>query len=488
MGKGRFDRAVGVVIGATALSGALLLWFAVAWVGVIPSTQPTEGVVVGIWTVFYNTQAPPLQAILVAIAVGLLFAAGLALLERRVSNRARRSTAGDVYPLAAKLVMEQTRGVFSGPVTLTVLVPAHNEEDMLAGTLTSLLAQSRRPDRVIVVADNCTDATVAIAREHGVEVIQSVGNTKKKAGALNQALVAVLPDQGLNDLVMVMDADTTLDDGFLAAAVTRFTNDRALMAVGGLFYGEEGAGLLGQFQRNEYIRYAREMKRRRGRVFVLTGTASIFRPAALRAVAANRGTMIPGTPGDVYDTAALTEDNEITIALKSLGALILSPMQCTVVTEVMPTVRMLWRQRLRWQRGALENIGAYGMTPATLRYWAQQLGLGYGVFALGAFTLLMVLMFVSVDTWVWFPFWLGLGSVFVVERVFTVWKGGWRARALAVLVVPELLYDLFLNTVHVKGTIDITFGRKADWGSSPRTRAVTTRTPTRSPTHRRGDA
>ena len=50
------------------------------------------------------------------------------------------------------------------------------------------------------------------------------------------------------------------------------------MAVGGLFYGEEGHGLIGQFQRNEYLRYGREIRRRRGRVFVLTGTASMFRP------------------------------------------------------------------------------------------------------------------------------------------------------------------------------------------------------------------
>lgn len=464
---GRFDRAVGVVIGVTALGGALLLWVAVASGWLTPTDRPTEGLVVGVWTVFYNTQAPPLQAILVAVAAGLLIAAGLAMLERRVTNRARRSTDGQHYPLAAKHVMEQTRGIFAGPMSLTVLIPAHNEEVLLSATLTSLLAQSRRPDRIIVVADNCTDSTVAIARRHDVEVIESQGNTKKKAGALNQVLAAMLPKQGDNDLVMVMDADTTLDDGFLAAAVARFTDDRALMAVGGLFYGEEGSGLLGQFQRNEFIRYAREMKRRRGRVFVLTGTASIFRPAAMRAVAANRGVAIPGTPGDVYDTAALTEDNEITIALKSLGALIISPMQCTVVTEVMPTLRTLWRQRLRWQRGALENIGAYGMRPATLRYWAQQLGLGYGVIALGTFTLLMLIMFVSVDTWIWFPFWLGLGTVFVVERVSTVWKGGWRARALAVTIVPELMYDMFLNAVHVKGTLDITFGKKANWGRGP---------------------
>ena len=61
---------------------------------------------------------------------------------------------------------------------------------------------------------------------------------------------------------MVMDADTcsTPASSRPRQAVTA---DRALMAVGGLFYGEEGRGLLGQFQRNEYTRYAREIKRRR---------------------------------------------------------------------------------------------------------------------------------------------------------------------------------------------------------------------------------
>ena len=49
----------------------------------------------------------------------------------------------------------------------------------------------------------------------------------------------------------------------------------------------------------------------------------------------------------------------------------------------MPTWRALWAQRLRWQRGALENLGAYGLRPQTFRYWVQQLGIGYGVIALG---------------------------------------------------------------------------------------------------------
>jgi cellulose synthase/poly-beta-1,6-N-acetylglucosamine synthase-like glycosyltransferase len=235
------------------------------------------------------------------------------------------------------------------------------------------------------------------------------------------------------------------------------------MAIGGLFYGEDDAGVLGQFQRNEYSRYSRDIRRRRGRVFVLTGTASLFRPAALRTVAQSRGSSIPGAPGDVYDTAALTEDNELTIALKSLGALMISPSRCTVVTEVMPSWRALWNQRLRWQRGALDNLGAYGLRSRTFRYWAQQLGIGYGVIALAGYVALIAITLLAVNTWVWFPFWMVLGLLFAVERVTTVWAGGWRARFLAAALFPELVFASFLNIVYLKGVVDILFGRRAGW-------------------------
>ena len=466
---GRFERAIGFVILGVAAGAAALLWFAVAVGGPAPATPPTEGVLFGVWKVFYNTQAPTPRVMLAAAALALLFAAGLALLERRIANRSRRSANRQANPLAPKVVMAATEGVFAGPVTVTVLIPAHNEEASLGRTVRSLLAQSHRPERVIVVADNCTDASVRVAREAGVEVVETVGNTEKKAGALNQVLDRLLPQQGDNDVVMVMDADTVLDAGFLEAAVTRFTSDRALMAVGGLFYGEEGQGLLGQFQRNEYIRYARDMRRRRGRVFVLTGTASLFRPRALRTVADSRGVSIPGARGHVFDTAALTEDNELTIALKSLGGLMISPAECTVVTEVMPTWQALWAQRLRWQRGALENLGAYGMTPQTFRYWAQQLSIGYGVIALAAYFLLTFLTVLSSDHWVWFPFWVGLGALFITERLVTVWRGGWPARVLALALFPELLFAAFLNVVFVKGVLDISLGRQASWKHVTRT-------------------
>ncbi|WP_235496844.1 glycosyltransferase family 2 protein [Leifsonia sp. Root4] len=464
MKKWNFSRWAGLSIAAIVSLAGVLLWFAVAAeVQDDGGAATSEGLLLGLWSVLYDTQAPSLSAMLAAVALALLLAAGIAIIERRITSRYRRSTDQTSTPLAPKIIMAATRGVFAGPITITVLIPAHNEEASLPDTLASLLSQSQPPDRVIVVADNCTDGTEHIAAAHGVEVLRSVGNANKKAGALNQALAMLLPGQGDNDVVMIMDADTQLDAGFLAAAASRFANDRALMAIGGLFYGEAGHGLIGQFQRNEYIRYSRELKRRRGRVFVLTGTASLFRAVGLRTVAAARGGSLPGIPGDVYDTAALTEDNELTIALKSLGALVISPSECTVVTELMPTWRTLWNQRLRWQRGALENLGAYGVKPQTARYWAQQLGIGYGVIALFGYLALLLVMALSLDSWVWFPFWLGIGAVFTLERVVTVWKGGWRARGLAVLLIPELCFDMFLDFVYLKGIFDSAVGRRAAW-------------------------
>ena len=460
---GRFHRAVGLIIIGIAVFAAALLWWAVATGDRNVGAAPNNGVIFGIWKVVYVSQAPPPRVLLAAVAMAVLFAAGVALLERRIANRARRSQDRSGLPLAPKVIMAATLGVYAGPVRVTVLIPAHNEEASLPLTLSSLQSQSVPPVRIIVVCDNCTDGTAEVARTAGAEVFASVDNTQKKAGALNQALAAVLPGQGDNDVVMMMDADTALDDGFLETAVQRMTDDRALMAIGGLFYGEEGSGLIGQFQRNEYIRYARDMRRRRGKVFVLTGTASVFRPVALRTVAESRGRSIPGTHGDVYDTAALTEDNELTIALKSLGALMISPAGCTVVTEVMPTWRQLWAQRLRWQRGALENLGAYGTTPQTFRYWAQQLGIGYGVIALSAYFVLIALMVLSLDRWVWFTFWIGIGLVFLVERVATVWRGGWPARLLGLTLFPELFFAAYLNVVYLKGIADISLGRTAGW-------------------------
>jgi cellulose synthase/poly-beta-1,6-N-acetylglucosamine synthase-like glycosyltransferase len=465
-------RGVGVLLALLVLAAALALVVAVRAAGTRTVTGAVEELTWGGLSLIWAATRPPVEVVAAALGLGLaaiLLTAGLTLRFLRTS---RTSLDPRAYPLSPHKVMVATRGRFDGPVTITVLVPAHNEAERIGMTLASLDRQRRRPDRVIVVADNCTDGTEVIARAAGAEVRATVDNSAKKAGALNQVLRSLLPDAGHNDVILVMDADTVLSERFLEVAERRFTDDRALMALGGIFTGEAGHGLLGIFQRNEYVRYARTVARRRGLVDVLTGTSTLFRPLALRTVAQSRGHALPGHPGDVYDTTALTEDNEITIALKSLGALMVSPGECTVVTELMPSWGDLWRQRLRWQRGAVENIAAYGLSRATFRYWSQQLGIGYGTIALTSYLACMAILVGASDTWVWFPFWLGVGAIFALERVVTAWHTDRSGRLVAATLLPELLYDLFLDAVFVYGLAQITLAQRAEWGHERRERRV----------------
>ncbi len=450
---------VAVVVAIVVAVGAFAAAVGQFYAGTQEAAPPKE-VTIGPFTMLVSAELPPANLVLTAV-LGMIGVAAAALifevLAAMLSINPRRRMLSSFRP-------QISTSDEPGSVRVTALIPAHNEESSLPVTLAALLEQARPPDRVIVVADNCTDRTVAIAREMGFEAFETVGNTHKKGGALNQALAQILPECDARDVILVMDADTSLAPRFIEVGAKRLDDDSELTAVGGVFYGEDGHRLIGQFQRNEYARYSLQIRSRHGRVFVLTGTATMFRSDALLDVAAARGVFIPGETGRVYDTAALTEDNELTLALKSLGATMTSPIECKVTTEIMPTWRNLWVQRKRWQRGALENLSAYGITRATIRYWGQQVGIGYGTVALNLAILLMVITLLAVDQWIWFPFWLIIGAIFVVERVVTAWSGGWKARGLAVLLFPELAYDVFLQIVFVKCLIDITLARRTTWG------------------------
>jgi biofilm PGA synthesis N-glycosyltransferase PgaC len=333
-----------------------------------------------------------------------------------------------------------------GPTRLVALIPAHNEQDRIADAIQGLWRQTRRPDLIVVVADNCTDATAEIAVAHGAQVFATQGNTHKKAGALNQAIAWVLPHLEERDLLLVQDADTVLSPWFSETAMGTF--NRKVGAVGGVFYGEAGGGLLGLLQRMEFHRYAWELERTGGKAQVLTGTGTMFRARVLREVRAARRDGVLGGGHAYYSLASLTEDDEMTKAVKTLGYRAMSPAGCEVTTEVMPTLGKLWHQRLRWQRGALENLRDYGWTRVTARYFMQQFLMGFGALSFLVYLTYMVTC-TTLYGWPGFsPFWTAIGLVFVVEKTVSVRRAGPRAVLVAALMVPEMLYDLFQHAVY----------------------------------------
>ncbi|MFG2822405.1 glycosyltransferase family 2 protein [Kitasatospora sp. NPDC048365] len=351
--------------------------------------------------------------------------------------------------------------VTAGILKVVAVIPAHNEQEQIAEAIGSLLAQRLRPARIVVIADNCTDATAEIAARYPVEVVTTVGNRHRKAGALNQVLEALLPTLDPWDAVLVMDADSVLDPGFIKAAV-RHLADPGVPAVGGTFAGKPGGGLVGALQRNEYARYARDLRRRQGKTLVLTGTATLFRAHVLDEVLrARRAGVLRGGPA-VYDTQVLTEDNELTLAIRHLGHRIIAPPECTLLTEVMPTWADLFRQRLRWKRGAIENLKAYGWTPVTREYWARQLLAVVGLFALTAY--LVSLVWAAVTGGFHFnPLWTGVTAVIALERIVTVRSRGPAMMALAGLLIVEMAFDIHLQAAQAKAFWDTLRNTERTW-------------------------
>jgi biofilm PGA synthesis N-glycosyltransferase PgaC len=308
--------------------------------------------------------------------------------------------------------------------------------------------------------------------------VPTVANVHKKAGALNQVLQRVLPVLDGHDAVLVMDADSWLDPKFVEGALQRLGKPsgkgrrRSLIGgVGGTFRGGRGGGFVGMLQRNEYARYARDVRRLKGKVLVLTGTAALFQVDVLRAVIAARvagelpgGVEESGTRiGHVYDTSVLTEDNELTLALLHLGYRIISPRECVLETEVMTTWRELWKQRLRWKRGALENLVDYGLTRITWRYWGRQLLTHIGVLVTAVYLASIVVSLALVGTVHLHPIWLAVTVIFIAERVISVRERGPLQMALASILVIEMAFDFYLQATQAKALWDTITRSERKW-------------------------
>src|SRR5690606_16650071 len=114
------------------------------------------------------------------------------------------------------------------PLTLTVIVPAHNEEEGLPATLESLLRQTVPADQIIVVDDGSIDRTSQVAAAYpGVTVLRPPSNLGSKAKAQNYALPYCR-----TRLVLPVDADTVLADDYIERVKPKFNDPKVAVAAG----------------------------------------------------------------------------------------------------------------------------------------------------------------------------------------------------------------------------------------------------------------
>jgi poly-beta-1,6-N-acetyl-D-glucosamine synthase len=344
---------------------------------------------------------------------------------------------------------------------VVAVIPAWNEAACIADTIRGLQHQTRPPDLIVVVANNCTDDTAAIARAVGAEVIEMPRNPHRKAGALNYGIETILPSLADRDRIFIQDADTVCVPRWLELAGDVMDADPEAV-VSGRYACQAEHGLIGMMQRNEFARECRRIDRRGDRTHILVGTSTLLPVGMLREViAARRDGRLPA--GYVYVPESLTEDYELTLAAKTLGWRTFSPRGCDAITDVMPTLPKLWHQRVRWWKGGTEDLRRYGLTRVTRGFiWRQS------VMALCLASLLLYLATLAA-TYIWggdmhwTAAWLAVAGIFILDRVVEVRRAGPLAMLVAGLLVFELAYDIFQETVYIVSVVKAFRGAHTGW-------------------------
>jgi biofilm PGA synthesis N-glycosyltransferase PgaC len=260
-----------------------------------------------------------------------------------------------------------------GATRIVVIIAAHNEELSLAGTLRSIQAQERLPDRIVVAADNCSDQTVAIARGHrGIRYFRTRANRSRKPGALNQAWRRYC---AAADLVICIDADTVLPPNAIADWEREFDDDPTLGGCSAKFTMlvddemNRRERLLVSLQRAEFAKWTDVALRRRRQTSVLAGTACCYRSVALKEVVELRKGDAVRAP---WVETSLVEDFELTFRLRELGWSTKVSATVRAYTDAMTDVRSLWAQRMKWQTGTVAELLDFGVNRLTAFDWWQQ--------------------------------------------------------------------------------------------------------------------
>ena len=235
-----------------------------------------------------------------------------------------------------------------------VLISARNERAVIGNLLDSISRQSYDGSLVttFVVADNCTDDTARIAREHGAVVFERFDTSRIGKGyalAFLMERIDELYPQHPFEGYFVFDADNVLEESYIEEMDRTFSDGYEVVTSyrNSKNYGDNwiSAGYALWFLRES--QFLNRCRMRLGTSAAVSGTGFLF---SRRAIDECGG----------WHFFLLTEDIEFTIECVTRGWKI-GYCEKAVLYDEQPTKFMQsWHQRLRWSRGYLQVFGKYG--------------------------------------------------------------------------------------------------------------------------------
>lgn len=318
---------------------------------------------------------------------------------------------------------------------IVVLVPAHNESTHVLPTIKCLLSQLQPGDRLLVIADNCTDDTAALSSQAGAAVIERHNaDLRGKGYALSFGVDALRSDPP--DIVVVIDADCTVSSDAIAQVSLQSMEAACPVQMLNLMRAPEGAGL-----RTRTLEFAWRVKNhvrplgayRMGGACHLMGT----------------GMAIPWQQISTAKLATghIAEDMKLGIDLALAG----HPTQFfpgAQVTSFFPTDSAVARaQKSRWEHGHLETLTqelprllGTALYTGRVSLWALALDLLIPPLAL-YFLILVVIVPVGVFSGIFIPMYQLLAAITCgAALAFAVAIGlAWQRYAKHLLSLRELI-------------------------------------------------
>ncbi|MGI8968548.1 MAG: glycosyltransferase family 2 protein [Chloroflexota bacterium] len=232
-----------------------------------------------------------------------------------------------------------------------VLVPAHNEEALLPRRLRSRAALDypRALYEVYIVADNCTDRTAPLARTGGVNVRERHDSELVGKGyALRWLLGQIKQSARTYDAYVIFDADSVVSPNFLAVMNANLVRgDKVIQG----YYGVLNADASWSSGLRYVALVLYNQLRPRGR-------AVLNLSAGLR----GNGMCFAATVLDRFGWEAFTlaEDAEFHLQLVEAGIRVSYADGARVMADMPVTLRQARSQNVRWERGRLQMLRAFG--------------------------------------------------------------------------------------------------------------------------------
>ena len=242
-------------------------------------------------------------------------------------------------------------------LSVSVIVPAYNEEKVIGHTIASLLATDYPNFDIIVVDDGSQDKTALCVQERFGDNRRVRLLTKPNGGKAQALNYGVAHTQA--EIVVCLDADTLFRPDTISKLVAPFTDPKVGAVAGNAKVGNR-INVLTKWQALEYIT-SQNLDRR---AFAVLNCISVV-PGA---VGAWRRPLLVQARGFTADT--LAEDADLTLTILRMGYEIAYEDEAIALTEAPDTLRGFVNQRFRWMYGTLQAVWKHWDTAFRPRYGA----------------------------------------------------------------------------------------------------------------------